>query len=369
MTLLLMLSYVALCIALLKVWPLQRGRVPTVLLGGVLTALVLSLMNHYHPSSLFAASDPTSQPVLADVSGRVVEVAGERQWLQPGDRLLRLDATPFQAEIERRRSVLNDARQQLRRLQAELDTAQQQLVRLGNEQDQRIAREESSASDASGSVPVAASQDEQHARYRAIRQQWQQQIQTRQGEIERQSVLLRQRELALEQARHDRERTEIHALVSGYVSRVAVRAGMSIDAQSTRPLMHFVAVEPRNFIAAFAQHSGSQLVAGRPAELIFAALPGMVFHGRVTSRRLAQATDKEYGVPPGATPAGGDTLARSGLTLIGIELQDDLSRYALPPGLQPEIVVYSDRYPALATLRRILLRMKSWQHYLLFAWR
>lgn len=364
MTLLFALAYVALCILLLKAWPLQRGRLPTILIGGVTAIVILALTNHYHPRSLLAASDLISRPVVSDLTGRVVELALDHQRLNEGDLLLRFDSEPFDAEIASRRDALATARERRQRLQAELERAEQQLVRLGNEQDQQLAGKQQTD-------PQGGAQEGQEplSRYRAMRQQSLQAIQTRQNEIKHQNILIEQQEKALEQVMSERDRLEIRAPEPGYVSRIAVTTGTHTDAQSNRPLMFFVPARQPYFTGAFAQHSALQLLPGREAELILPAFPGRVFRGRVIARLPSGRED--VGQWRGAVAA--EILSRPGLVVAEVELAEDLSS-ALPSvellsGLQPEIVVYSSSHPGLAMLRRILLRMKSWQYYLLFPWR
>ena len=47
-----------------------------------------------------------------------------------------------------------------------------------------------------------------------------------------------------------------------------------------------------------------------------------------------------------------------------IELDDDMSEYILPAGSVAEIAIITEHVHHVAMIRRILLRMKSWQNYL-----
>jgi hypothetical protein len=49
---------------------------------------------------------------------------------------------------------------------------------------------------------------------------------------------------------------------------------------------------------------------------------------------------------------------------VKIEVLDDLSEYQLPAGAKAEVAVYSDNWTAFSIVRRILLRMKSWQKFI-----
>ena len=45
-------------------------------------------------------------------------------------------------------------------------------------------------------------------------------------------------------------------------------------------------------------------------------------------------------------------------------MTDDMSAYHLPGGAVAQVAVYSDHWHELSLLRKILLRMKSWQNYI-----
>jgi hypothetical protein len=41
-----------------------------------------------------------------------------------------------------------------------------------------------------------------------------------------------------------------------------------------------------------------------------------------------------------------------------------MSDYHMPDGVSAEVAVYSDHFSHISIMRKILLRMKSWQNYL-----
>jgi hypothetical protein len=46
-----------------------------------------------------------------------------------------------------------------------------------------------------------------------------------------------------------------------------------------------------------------------------------------------------------------------------VQLADELQGFQVPPGSVAQVAVYSDHRGAIAVVRRILLRMKSWVNY------
>ena len=73
--------------------------------------------------------------------------------------------------------------------------------------------------------------------------------------------------------------------------------------------------------------------------------------------------------PAVGVQASGNLLGTQSIQSIGripvvIEVLDDMSEFELPTGSRAQIAVYSDHWTHVAVMRRILLRMSSWQNYL-----
>lgn len=47
-----------------------------------------------------------------------------------------------------------------------------------------------------------------------------------------------------------------------------------------------------------------------------------------------------------------------------IELSPDAEVDALPDGIYAQVAVYSDHFAHVSVMRKVLLRMTSWMHYL-----
>jgi hypothetical protein len=56
----------------------------------------------------------------------------------------------------------------------------------------------------------------------------------------------------------------------------------------------------------------------------------------------------------------------SGRVVASIEVTDDLTGYALPGGATAEVAIYTKHWAELAIIRKILLRMRAWENYLVF---
>ena len=59
-----------------------------------------------------------------------------------------------------------------------------------------------------------------------------------------------------------------------------------------------------------------------------------------------------------------ESRAGAGRALAEIRVTDDLSAYHLPGGAVAQVAIYTDHWHEFALLRKILLRMKSWENYI-----
>ena len=58
----------------------------------------------------------------------------------------------------------------------------------------------------------------------------------------------------------------------------------------------------------------------------------------------------------GARTEGGRALAL-------IDIKDDMSGYQIPLGAAAQVAIYTERWKHISLLRKILLRMRSWENY------
>lgn len=111
---------------------------------------------------------------------------------------------------------------------------------------------------------------------------------------------------ALDDAEFNLEQATVRAPTDGFVTQVFLRPGMMTVPFPISPVMVFMHAGDPLFAAAFPQNALQRVGAGDDA---------------------------------------------------------DLSGYHLPAGASAEVAVYTDRWRAFTLIRRILLRMRSWQNY------
>lgn len=125
--------------------------------------------------------------------------------------------------------------------------------------------------------------------------------------------------------------------------------------------MTFVHQEEQFFVGAFRQNSLLRLKSGFKADMIFRAIPGKTFQAEVVEVLPAIG---ESQVQAQGTLYSSDMLSRQGRPLVKLRMIDDITHYALPQGTNVEIAVYSDSFEHVSIMRKVLIRMKSWQNFL-----
>ena len=127
MELLLILTYVALCYVVFKLFriPVNQWSLATATLGGIIgIALLLLVMNYNHPFTANARIYFAVTPVLPAVKGRVIEVpVNSNTELAEGDVLFRIDPKPYKFVVDQKRAALAEAQQTVKQLKTGLDEA------------------------------------------------------------------------------------------------------------------------------------------------------------------------------------------------------------------------------------------------------
>lgn len=315
MDLLLILSYAAICIAIFKLFriPLTKWTVPTAVLGGVLLiGGLIALMNYNHPYSEMSREYFVTTPIVPSVTGRVIEVpVTANTLLKKGDVLFKLDPEPFQYKLTALQAQLTSATSDLQRAK--------ELV-------------------AKNAMPVR-DKDLAQARFDQLTAE-------------------------VASAQYDLTQTTVRAQTDGYVTQLIIRPGMIATAIPLRPLMVFVHDEKQYYVGWFRQNSLLRLTVDDEAEVIFDAVPGVIFKGKVSAVLPV--------IAEGQVNATGDLISSSsfknpGRVPVMIEITDPTFKdydQAIPGGAAGQAAVYSKHFHHVAVMRKVLLRMASWMNYL-----
>lgn len=372
MDLLLILTYAVLCITIFKVFniPLNKWTVPTAVLGGVvLIGTLILLMNFNHPFTQIGNQIFSSTPIVSGVRGKVIEVPVEaNKPLQQGDILFRIDPIPYQAEVAKLEAQIKEASQGALGLESKLQAAKAAEVQAIAERD-KAQREFSRYQRGYDKGAFTDQQlDTRRQAYKAA-----------QAAVESAAAGVEQAELALDsviggenttvarlladlrKAEFDLEQTVVRAPTDGFATQLALRPGVMAVPLPLAPVMTFVHTEEKIYTAAFRQNSLQRLKPGFEAEFLFRALPGKVFKGEVIE--VLPAIGESQFQARGSL-LGTEALRTSGRVFVTLKITDDLTEYQLPLGTAVEVAVYSDRFSHVSIMRKVLIRMKSWQNYL-----
>ena len=410
----------------LKVIPVTTYTVCTALLGGVVILMLLYvLLSVFHPVSHDGRMYSAVVQIVPQVRGRVIEVPVEaNKPVKKGDVLFRIEPEPFQIEVDRLKALLaskntkfaqlneqlaaaeaatreakanllvaestfdrqareshEQAQAQVKQVKKRLDLAKTQYDRslslrrsgaiaqeeldrnttrmhtLEDEHQQAVAAEVITGEKLrTGSSSLEAVRQD-IARLEAAEREIRLQVQ---AEIDGVNPDVREVQAQLAKARFDLEQTVVRAPADGYVPQVILRPGQMAVPFPVSPLMVFVTDERPKLVATFAQKTISDIKPGTEAEVIFKTHPGRTFKVKV-ARVLTALREGEL-------DAAGKILTATpeeahGAVPVVFEYDDELAALNVPIGTQASIAVYTERVHVLSILRKIILRMKSWENF------
>ncbi|WP_050905037.1 HlyD family secretion protein [Vibrio campbellii] len=372
MDLLLVLTYAALCIAIFKIFniPLNKWTVPTAVLGGVvLVGTLILLMNYNHPFTQIGNQVFSTTPVVSGVRGRVIEVPVQpNQPLQKGDVLFRIDPIPFQAEVDKLRAKVKEASQGALGLESSVQEAEAAVIKALAERDKAQREFDRYQRGFDRGAFTEQQLDTRRQAFKAaqaaleVAQSKQEQAQIAlDSEVGGENTQVASLLAELRQAEFNLEQTVVTAPTDGYVTQLALRPGVMAVPLPLAPVMTFVHTENKLYTAAFRQNSLQRLEPGFEAEFMFRALPGKVFKGQVVD--VLPAIGESQFQARGSL-LGTEALRTSGRVFVTLKITDDLEEYHLPMGTAVEVAVYSDSFTHVSIMRKVLIRMKSWQNYL-----
>lgn len=376
MDLLLILTYVAFCYAVFKIFkiPVTQWSLATAALGGIVgIALLLLVMNYNHPFSTNARIYFAVTPILPAVKGRVVEVPAAETantQLKAGDVLFKLDRAPYEHAVTQKRALLAEAESGVAQLKAALNQAAAAAERtkaqlaLAQQTYDRQAELFQRNVVAQASIETATRNLESAKQTVVEGEAVRERAELAYGSmIDGVHTTLARLRAELADAEYELEQTIIRAPTDGFVTQVALRPGMYVVPAPLRPAMIFVhgTAKDRVLAAAFQQNSLQRVRTDDEAEIAFDAVPGRVFKGKV--KLVLDA------IAAGQLQAGG-TLQDLGERLPGgravavIDILDDVSGYQIPLGAAAEVAIYTHHFHHVSVMRKILLRMRSWQNYI-----
>ena len=374
MELLLILIYLSICYVVFKVFriPVNQWSLATATLGGIIgIALLLLIMNYNHPFTTNARIYFAVTAVLPSVKGRVIEVPVKPNTpLKQGDELFRIDPKPYEYIVDQKKAALAEAEQNVKQLKSSLDqtaaateraNAQFELSQQNYDRQLELFEKKVIAQatldtftrnlETARQSLVGAKAEEERARLAYT------------SNIDGVNTSVARLRAELADAQYDLDQTVTRAPSAGFVTQLALRPGMYVVPAPLRPVMVFVNTDKgdQELSAAFQQNSLQRVKAGDEAEIAFDAVPGRVFKAKV--RLVLDAIAAGQMQATGALVDFGERT-EGGRALAVIDIEDDVSGYQIPLGAAGQVAIYTEHWHHVSLLRKILLRMRSWQNYI-----
>lgn len=375
MDLLLILTYTAICFGIFKFFkiPLNKWSVPTAVLGGIiLIGSLLLLMNYNHPYTERAQMVTVTLPIIPEVQGVVVEVTAKaNKKLKKGDFLFRVDPTAYEAKVEAIKGEIESAQQNVEMLKARLASENADIAQAKAERDLAL-KDADRYRNGSRDKLKSPFTDQEVVRaqqtYLAAQAQWRSSLSKRDqtaaqldAMINGENATVYRLKANLKEAEYFLAKTVIRAPSDGYATQLLLKPGMFVRPLPLRPVMVFVPDQKTSVYAVFRQNSALRLVAGDQAEVVFNGLPGSVVQGTVKQilPAIANSSYQAQGHLQGLSldPKLDGIYAE-------IELKNVADVQRLPAGTMGQVAVYSGYFEHVSIIRKILLRMTSWMHYL-----
>jgi len=314
---LMLLTYITFCWIIFKVFkiPVNKWSVTTAVLGGV--AMIGSLlmgMAYFHPGSRSARTYFVTAGIVPNVRGKVIEVdVTPNEPVKKGTTLLKIDPTPYLAKVNEIKAQVDFAKQRL-------DDAKRLFENAGG------------------------------SKFEIYR--WNKELETAKAQLDK--------------AQFDLDSCEVKAPSDGFVSQLRVRPGQMAVPIPALPVITFVDSSSQTLIAGFGPEPLQNIKPGDPAEVIFPSIPGRTFQGKVV-RTLPALAEGELN-PNRNMYALSRRLPEGEIPVI-VKLNVPFDEIGLPMGVDAIVAVYGAHegfWSHVAIIRKVLLRMMSWQYFLRF---
>ncbi len=412
-----------------KLVPTNSYTICTAILGGVAILLALAiLLSVFHPVTPDGRLYSSTVPIVSQVKGQVLEVPVKpNEPLKKGDVLFYIDPRPYEIEVERLEAVLAGQNTRVaqfteRLAAAEATVAQaKENLRVSESENDRQLRESveraaGKVGETVGNLEFAKKQDARRTELLAKgaiskmeAEQGKAELSTAEGNLRTAQAAQREAEeklkvggnrtmasredinraeaqaqeirvemaaesggynpqvretmAALDTKRWELDQTTVRAPSDGYITQLALRPGQMAVPFPMAPLMVFVPADRPTFIATYPQTVIPGIHPGLEAEMAFKAYPGRIFQAKV---RYVLPIIAEGQAQAGGLLRGAVSPYAPGRVPVVFDYEDDLAKLNLPVGAQATTAIYMEQAHALSIVRKILLRIKSWEHYLFF---
>jgi len=351
-----------------KTDPVRRWTL--ILLAVALLLLVIHLRaDRFTPYTSQARLHALVVPVASEVSGSVVAVSvSSNQEVVAGQELFRIDRERYELAVQTATANLEAARQAMGASAANVEAARaslasakanlerstqdyERLKRIVEEDPGAVSQRRLDSAEASRKVSVAQVAAAEAGLERALQEL---------GQEGEENARILQAQAALNQARIDLDNTIITAPGDGVVTDVRIDRGNFAAAGA--PQMTFIGTENVWVQADFTENNLGHVDPGDDVEILFDAIPGAVFSGKVREIGFGVKIDS---APLGSLPTINNDRkwlrdAQRFPVLVDItEMPAGEARRWLKIGSQASVIVYTGGHPTLGSLGKLYIRAAS----------
>lgn len=344
-------------------WPWQ---IVTVLVGCAILGVFMALFNTMTPSGRIAVVGRVVE-VTPNVMGTVTSIEVQPNTLvRAGSVLFRIDPAPYQAKVKQLKAAVAEAEQKVAQYKAQVDLAVADVTGLTSQLSysekrrddlERLAR--TAASSEFKLQDAVAQVDLLNAQLQAARAREANSRLVLGSEIDGQNTTVAQLQAQLDNAAWELDQTTIKAPTDGYVSGMTLSVGAR--AVPLKASMSFIVASETSIIGVFDQAGYVSIRPGAPVRLVFAHLPGQVFHSRMGA--VAQ------GIGQGQVAVSGslfksEAVGTSATYPTLIDVPADLDPALLRLGIVGTATVVPETSGAIGVLAGIILWAKAYVAYL-----
>jgi multidrug resistance efflux pump len=363
-----------------------------------LTILILTL-NVVAPSSTQLRVYRYTVPIVSQVRGRVIEVGVEEgnRLVHKGDVLFKIDPEPYQleynnlkaqlataeaaqrqllesqkgakAKVTESRAAIAAADSQVRQVNAKLALARKrveqnrQLVASGAGNKFDLEQAETTLAETESQLAAAQSQAAQaragETQATASAEQVAQQLG---ATVDGTFAQVAQIKAQLENAKWNLDQTVTRSPCECYVINLQLRVGGFVAALPVNPVMELVEAD-RQIIAFYAQNELTRVKPGDEAEFAFEAYPGQIVKATVDS--VVWATAQGQQGPTGLVPMSQIGNQPPGRFAVKFNIAPKDKDMFLAAGAVGDAAIYTEHVEAIHIIRKVILRVGSYENYLI----
>jgi len=375
-----------------------RSQVIVVIIPVVGMLCMIMLLNVFVPASADVRVFKYTVPVVAQVRGRVIEVAVEEgnRPVKKGDVLFRVDPTPYQLEVNALEAQLANAAASQREIEESIKGASAKVLEVRAGIDQAMARvgevtarlelarkrvaqfrelaqsgagtrfdleqAEATVREMEGQLDgVRAMQAQAQAAQAQALAQRAQVTQKLGAKVNGEYAQVAQVRAQLEIAKWNLEQTTTRSPCDCHVVNLQLRPGMMVAALPMAAVMTLVETEGQ-VVALFSQNELHQVAAGNEAEFALRTLPGRIIKATVDSVVWTSGAGQLQA--SGTLPMTGAVSGPPQRYAVKFDIAEKDREVFLAGGAAGAAAIYTDRMHVLHVVRKVMIRVGSNLNYI-----